>query len=354
MNQSTKLVVGIIVVVAIVAIGYFVSKGPSKLLSIKSIKVGTILPLSGSAAVLGEPLKNGLDLALKDKQNISVIHEDSKAVPAEGVSAYQKLISQGVGVVVSAYSGVSVPLTSLATQNKVPLIMTIVAADKVTNEYAYRYYAKPSSYVDPAFYDVISPLKDITNLAILYRNDEFGKSVSDILTRTATKNNKKVLISEAYTVNEIDFSTSLLKLKAQRPQAILFVAGTPSEAVGIVKKASELKIDAVLVEASAALSDPEVQKQTPTTTYYTTSFKFSLPEDNPEFKKQYKDAYNTKPNFAAAFGYDIGNLIARCAESKTEIQTCLDQTKKVDGITGPIINIVNHEINPLMFLMKVN
>ena len=53
---------------------------------------------------------------------------------------------------------------------------------------------------------------------------------------------------------------------------MLFIAATPAEAVNIVKKASELKLTAILVEASAALSDPEVQKQAPNISYYTTAF----------------------------------------------------------------------------------
>ena len=135
---------------------------------------------------------------------------------------------------------------------------------------------------------------------------------------------------------------------------MLFIDGSPAEGVGIIKKAYELKMTPVFIETSAIFSDPVVQKQAPIMTYYTTAFRFYLFDDNLEFKKLYADTFDQTPNFAAAFGYDIANMIISCAGAGTDMQTCLDQTKNVDGITGKIDNIVNHEINPPMFLVKVN
>jgi branched-chain amino acid transport system substrate-binding protein len=349
-----KTIIWVVIIIVVIGLGWLISGNKSATPSGETIKIGAILPLSGPAAVWGEAIKNGLELALKDRAEIKVVYEDSKALPADGASAYQRLITQNVNAIVSAYSGVSIPLTKLAIENKVPLIMTIVAANDVTNEYSYRYYAKPSSYVDPAFSDPVSPLKSLTDIAVLYRNDEFGKSVNDILAITAGQNGKKMVANESFNPNDTDFSTQLTKIKAAKPQAVMFIAGSPGEAVNILKKANDLKINAVFTEASAALSDPETQKQVPAMTYYTTAFRFSFPDDNSEFKKLYTDTYGKAPNFASAFGYDIASLIAGCAKSGSGLQDCLNQTENVSGITGSINNILNNEINPPMFLMKVN
>lgn len=341
-------------VIVVVAIGVLVIASTTSKPQNSTVKVGAILPLTGPAAVWGEAIRNGIGLALKDKQNIEVVYEDSKALPADGASAYQRLMTQNVDAVISAYSGVSIPLTKLAERNKVPLIMTIVAADGVTNEYSYRYYAKPNSYVEPAFTDTASPLKNFTDIAVLYRNDEFGKSVDNILVSTAGQNDKKIVANESFNPNDTDFSTQLTKIKATKPQIVMFIAGSPGEAVNILKKANDLKISAVFMEASAALSDPETQKQAPAMTYYTTAFRFSFPDDNLAFKKLYTDTYGKAPNFASAFGYDMATLIANCSTSSMKIKACLDRDININGITGNISSIVNHEINPPMFLMKVN
>jgi len=62
MNQSIKWTVGIIVVVVIVATGYFVTRGPDQV-STSTLKIGLILPLTGEIASLGENAKNGANLA---------------------------------------------------------------------------------------------------------------------------------------------------------------------------------------------------------------------------------------------------------------------------------------------------
>ncbi|MFA5967001.1 MAG: ABC transporter substrate-binding protein [Patescibacteria group bacterium] len=351
---SSKFVWSVIGIMVVLIVGYFVFKGPANLATVEQVKVGAILPLSGPAAVFGEPMKNGLDMAIKDNKNIQIIYEDSKAVPADGVTAYQKLIAQGVNVVVSAYSGVSIPLAKLALENKTPLIMSIVAASNVTNTYAYRYYAKPSSYVIPAFTDPSSPLNKLTDIAVLHQDSEYGKSISDIIVDVAKEKDKKIVINESFKVNETDFSTVMLKIKNAKPQAVLFVPSMPAEAIAIMKKADELKVNAIFIETGAAFSDPAVQKQAPAMTFYTTGFKFSLPDDNSVFKDLYKSAYGANANFAAAFGYDMGKLIVACAKKSSNIQACLSQTTSVDGITGKITGITGEEINPPMILMKVN
>lgn len=66
----------------------------------KEIKIGAILPLTGDAALYGKSIKKGIDLAVDQINSkggikgskVSVIFEDSKAVPADGVAAFQNLL----------------------------------------------------------------------------------------------------------------------------------------------------------------------------------------------------------------------------------------------------------------------
>jgi len=353
-----KLLVGVIFII-VVTFGMIIYQNQYELIQNdetynKTIKIGAILPLTGSASLFGENMKNGIMLALENNDLITVSYEDSKALPADGVSAYQKLIATGVDVVISVFSGVSVPLTNLAMENKIPLIMSIVAADNVTNEYSYRYYARPENYVKPAFESLNSPMQDKKNLAVLYRNDEFGISVHDVIKQQIEQNDKNIVADESFLPNETDFSSVITKIKSTKPEVLLFVAATPAEAIAIVTQAYELKLDAILIENSSVLSDSDVQKQAPLFMFYTTAFQFAFPNNSVEFKQEYTNKFEKSPNFAAVFGYDIGNLIAYCVDTKTDIQTCLSNTKNISGLAGDIDNIENHEINSPMFLMKVN
>jgi len=87
---KTKAAIGIIVLVAILAIGYFVSKGSSPT-STESIKIGVITPLTGDLAFWGENSRLGVELAKKDltKEGINVdfIVEDGQLDPKTALNA---------------------------------------------------------------------------------------------------------------------------------------------------------------------------------------------------------------------------------------------------------------------------
>jgi ABC-type branched-subunit amino acid transport system substrate-binding protein len=63
MNSTTKYIIGIIIVVIVIAVGYSL-KGPSKPVSTEPIKIGFVSALTGEAGVWGEQIKTGFDFAV--------------------------------------------------------------------------------------------------------------------------------------------------------------------------------------------------------------------------------------------------------------------------------------------------
>jgi branched-chain amino acid transport system substrate-binding protein len=353
MNKTTKIIIGIVVVLIVIGgIWYRVNKKPVSI-DQGPIKIGAILPLTGPAAIWGENIKNGMDLAAGEDSDIEISYQDSKAVPADGLAAYTLLTSQGVDAIVSAFSAVSIPLKSISQEKKIPLIMTIVAAENVTNDFSYRYYATTRGYVEPTFKGKTSPLKNKKTIAVLYRNDEFGVSVNKLIKEYADNYGKNIIISEPFKVNEVDFATSLTKIKEKNPEAILFIPATPAEAIGILQKAKQLDITSDFIENSTVLSDSGTRNKINGFSYYTTGFEFSFAVSNPEFKEKYFATYGKQPQFSAVFGYDIVKMITKCKEEKP-LNNCLNSIQNLQGITGDIENIKNHEINPPTYLMKID
>ena len=350
MKKST---IWIILVIILVILALIFSSPKSKDDGI--LRIGAVLPMTGPSSIFGDSISKGMRLALSEvgDNKIKLIIEDTQANPSFGLSAYQKVVDQNSKVVVSAFSGVSVPLTKIALQNKIPLIMTIVAGANVTNDLSYRYYAKPEGYSTPAFFDSISPLKDVGDIAILYRNDEYGNSVKNVIKDLAKQTGHSVLIEENYLPDAKDFKTQIAKIKEKNPKFLLYMAANVGEASNIIKTAVELGLNSDLVEASANFSDLKAQVNLPKgRTYYSTSFSYLQSDEYSKFREKYKQTYNEEPYFAAPLGYDILKLIVGCSASK-DINTCLNGIKDVNGVTGKINNITNHEINPPMQLIKI-
>jgi len=249
MNKTTKIIIGAVVLILIVGFAWYSNKNQEQTVrNNKSMKIGAILALSGPSALWGESVRNGMNLALEDQPGLSVAYEDSKGTAADGITAYQNLKLKDPDIFVSAMSVVSIPLASLAKDDKKVMLITQSAANNITNEYAYRYYTDADHFALPSFESDISPLKNIKKLAVVYRKDEYATSVANKIKQLAAEQGKEIVFFESYTPNETDFSTILLKAKQASPEALLFIPTPPSESLGILKKVEELKFNIPIVE----------------------------------------------------------------------------------------------------------
>jgi ABC-type branched-subunit amino acid transport system substrate-binding protein len=125
----------VIIILAIVAIWYGVSKKPTAPTTKEQIRIGTILFLTGNQAVLGEEIKNGLVLANeldneKAEQKIELVIEDSGDDPNKAISAYNKLRLEKIPIIISSGDQVSYVLSSIANKDKILLLGIAVILKK--------------------------------------------------------------------------------------------------------------------------------------------------------------------------------------------------------------------------------
>jgi branched-chain amino acid transport system substrate-binding protein len=350
--MKKKIIWAIVLVVAIILLVI------TKTQSTKNgeFTVGAILPMTGPAAIWGETMKNGMQLALEEKPDLKVLYEDSKSTAVDGISAYNSLQNKNVNLTVSALSIVSVPLSKIALERKEPLLVSLVAAkhDSIVNDYTTRYYTDPANYSGPTFTDPISPVLKSTKIALLYRNDELGNSVKDKIQEYSDKYGKKIVYSESFLPAEKDYNTFMTKIKDSGADVLVFVDSTPGEAVAIVKAAYQLKIGIPVVESSVVLADKDTQKQLEGMSFYTTAYGFSLPDRALDFKAKYKSKFGKEPSLGAAFGYDIVNLVYKCKDSKEDIQKCLSNLQQIEGVAGSATQVLPQDFVVQLHLEKVN
>ena len=98
----------------------------------KAVKIGAILPLTGTSSLVGAEMKNGAMIAADEinslggvmGRELEIIFEDSESRPAAGVDAVHKLIDvDKVPVVIGSYSSsVTIPIQEYAMAYSQPLI----------------------------------------------------------------------------------------------------------------------------------------------------------------------------------------------------------------------------------------
>jgi len=351
MDKKIWWVIGVVVVIIILVSISSKNKSDNNIFT-----VGAILPMTGPASLWGETFKNGMELALANTTGIKVLYEDSKSTAQDGISAFNKLQMQKIDLSVSELSLVAVPLAKVALEQKAPLLVSLVATNSsnIVSDYTTRYYTNPTNYATPAFTSEISPVLSAKKIALLHRNDELGIAVMNEIKKLSDQNGKTIVSLESFKPNETDYSTMLLKVKNSGADAFIFVVANPVEALGILKMANQLKLSIPIIESSAVFADLDTRAQAPKMTFYLTSYAFSLPGHADNFKADYKAKYGKEPNFGAAFGYDIVNLINLCKDKKESVRECLNSVESIDGVAGTASQVAPGDFVVPMHLEKVN
>ena len=320
MDRMVQAII-ILAVVVVVIFGIASLSQPKE----SEIKIGAILPLTGSISVYGEYAQNGLVLALEDINasggpELKFVIEDSKGLPSEGVTAFQKLAAdEDIVEIVSMISSVSVPLVPLAEENKIPLLSTVVAASNFTrgSEWAFRYF-HTADIEGPALARFAVNNLNATEAAVLYVNDEYGTS-----TYTAFKNECEslgctVIASEQFLFADADYRTQLLKLSASNPDALL-VVGFSQHLPAIYKQAREAGIRIPLLTTSG-MSVPAIIEKTGAAadgSYLTISYYTTYPDEPKikDFNDRYRKRFGKEPSYYAAYVYDIVMITAESVET---------------------------------------
>ena len=331
----------------------------------RPMKIGAILPLTGPAAIWGENIMNGMLLMQEDlaKHGIAVeiVFEDSQAKPDIGLTAYQKLKEiDGVNMVISAFSRVSVPLVPVINADKIPLMMTLVSAKGVAQQspYSFRFYSNERQYVEPQFARISA--EEYPTVAVLWINDEFGAAVHEVILEQAKSKGIGIIADEKFDPNSVDFRMQLAKIKVKNPSAVMFVGSVPPEVSNALKQMRELGITADFIENSAALASPTARQAAGGAAEgaVTMAFPFSLGRTGGSFKQAYKKRFNSDPNFGAAFGYDMVKLIGQATGGKSMTGDALAQNiisvGHFESLNGPVSILPNGEINPDIVSVRVS
>jgi branched-chain amino acid transport system substrate-binding protein len=306
----------------------------------EKIKIGSILPLTGSAGFFGNQIRQGIDLAHNELTSIetSISYEDSGCDPKQGVSAYNKLVHvEGVEILVGdVCSSVVLSIAPLAEKDKVLLLTPGAAASEISfaGDYIFRNHVtmaqKTGLLAEFASnkYETVAIIYDSSNEAFVEGKEVFKKA-----------NEGKVVAIESFQRGDNDFKTQLTKIKAKNPEAI-YIGSLSLELTILVKQIRELNIESQILSDDAGL-DPafldSVGSLADGIIFSTADFS---KESSPEFWNDFNSHFNQDPSVFSAQGYDsmkiIGSIIIETCHNgdPTCIKEELYKIKDYYGASG--------------------
>jgi branched-chain amino acid transport system substrate-binding protein len=263
MSKTTKVVIGIIVLILII-VGVWISNEKPIVTNTSPITIGYIGPITGGAAILGEEAKSAIEVAV-DKVNakggingrtVKLIAEDDQFATAKSVSAYEKLVNiDGVETIIMSNYGGVMAVAEKAKKDNV-MIIDSLDCDKDLGALGNNIFCIAKETTDLA--DVIADYaieKGYKNIGIIHSTtDNFMQSVSDAF--VARIGSKGIVQVESYTPKTIDFKTELLRLKNN--DVIVFLG---YDEIGVaMKQAKDLGMKQPYLTIPTVATTPSIQE----------------------------------------------------------------------------------------------
>jgi len=287
------------------------------------LKVGLMLPYTGTYASLGNAIENGFRLYVTEQggklagREIEFFKVDDESDPSKATDNVNKLIKRdGVDVIVgTVHSGVAMAMARAAKESGTLLIVPNAGADAVTgamcspNIFRSSFSNWQSAY---AAGDVVAKQGKKKAVTITWKYAA-GDEMANAFKEGFEKSGGQVVKQLNLPFPGVEFQALLTDIAAQKPDAVFaFFAG--GGAVKFVKDYAAAGLNKnISLYGPGFLTDGTLEAQGDaaqgifTTLHYADSL--NTPRDN-AFRLAYAKTYKQQPDVYAVQGYDAGQILS--------------------------------------------
>jgi len=331
----------------------------------REIKVGVIMPVTGTSAFVGEETINAWKLIV-DQANksgklagqIRLYIQDDRSIPTDGVAAAQLLVTrERVVVILGPFnSAVAGPVSDLTEKAKIPVILGGASSDFLLQrgyKYLFRANGNNSMQADlfPKFLVLHNKLK---RFVIIHQQTDWGNGLRDLTTQNVQKLGGTIVVAYGYEPGATDFYSLLTKVKGLQYDAII-TAALSEELGSLVRQAGELGIPGAKFAAYAADTGKlwEIAGKASDGVLVAFNFDATAPKypDGKKLVQDYQAAYHRMPTLFAAQGWITGTMLVAALQTLTSftpdaIATALHNLKDVPTAYGPLTFGASGEAHP--------
>lgn len=342
--------VGVTLVIAALALTAACGSSSSGESGGSSVKVGTVLSLTGPVAAYGIPEKEGIELAIKqinadggvNGKKLALTALDDASNPSQAATQSRKLVDDDVAVVIGpTYTPAFLSVTPLLQQAKVPNLSLAGPATAADSNQEWVTKVIPSQDLQAAaLLKQAVASYDAKEIAVIVEDSAYGNANLDTIEKAAEEEGVSEVSDVKIPTGASDATPQISKI-SKEVDAIIAVAANPLT-VTILKALQQLGIEAPLV---GSLGFGQVSAVEPAGNFKNVlqvpSFlNATQPLDYQEqFVADYKAEYGKDPTFNAAFGYDGVQLLKQAltnaeGESREKIWDGLTKISNLQGVIG--------------------
>lgn len=337
-----------------------------------AVKVGVMLPYTGTFAALGEAITNGMNLALEENGNklggrdIEVIKLDSEAKPGKAPQNMNRLVvGEGADFIVGpVHSGVAMGMIKVARQEGAITIIPNAGLNAATRQFCAPNIFRTSFSAWQTSYPMGQMAYDMGHRKIvtIAWNYSFGKESLSAFEEGFKAAGGEVVKKILTPFPKVEFQAYLTEIASIKPDAVFaFYAG--GGAVKFVKDYAAAGIkNTIPLLGSGFVTDGTLPAQGEAAEGVKTTLHYAAGLDNAKnkaFQKAYTAAYGKPADIYAVQGYDAGQMLVQAMASvngntkdRDALIKALEEVK-IDSPRGPWTFSKAHNPVQNMYLREV-
>lgn len=331
-------------------------------------KIAIVVPLSGDVKTFGESTRDGAMMAIEEARaagmNIDIVLADSKCDAQEATNAANKVITQDKVhyIIGEVCTGATLPITTLAEQYKILQITPTSTNPAVTvnEDGSVKKYVFRACFLDPFQGEAMASIAldlGAKTAAILYDvGSDYVKGLAEYSKAAFEKKGGKVLVFEAYTKADTDFSALLGKV-ADAKVDVLFLPDYYPKVNLIAQQVKEKGITATMIGGDGWDSS-ELNLTLLEGGYFANHY--SPDDPRPvvaDFVKAYQAKYGNVPDALATLAYDAAKILLQSIQEAGKDDPTLAAEKmaaiKYTGVSGDISFDAQHNPQKKAVILKV-
>lgn len=336
------------------------------------VHLGGIVSETGAAAIYGEKVKKGMDLALEqidaaggyNGKTVKIDYRDDQTRPEVGLEVARELIDDvGVRVIVGAVtSSVTLKIAPLCESKKVILMSPTASAPKITEAGDYIYRVYPSDILEGTSIADFARDLGLERVVVFAVNNEFGAGLEQVFVEKYESKFRKVVKTFEFEEGAGDaFEPMVEEVKQLQPDGIYIIAYV-SDIAELLKRLRGAEIESVIMGNSSVTQDVVRLAGAAAENLLFPMPAFDVDSDDEAtkaFVEAYRKKYGEDPDRFSAHGYDAVNVIVQAAKEggsfhPDDLKIGLQNIDNFRGASGRITFDANGDVvqYPRMFIIR--
>jgi branched-chain amino acid transport system substrate-binding protein len=356
------------IVIAVLLIGLALAVTIRRNRPANTIRLGSILVLSGDYKSLGEQVRDGQSLAVDEINSkagtgnrVEVEFYDSQGEKAIALEKLKTLDRDGVKFIAEIFGSPSAShsMSFVSQQNMLFVSGVDTGASLTENGGKHFFRIIPSDRLACQQISNKAMSMGYNTAAVVYINDEWGNGLRGEFEREYQQAGGQISASIETGKGQDLFQPVVSTIKSKAPKLVLLFI-YPREAALLVKEARRQHLDAAFI-GTDNLTGAEVTDVAGDAAIGV-MYVVPRPPEESEASKHFKQLYAQKfgpgkePPIFAVLGYDVVHLLAKAAaDANGDISkaTSILEAMRMDGASGRISFDKNHELVVADYQLKV-